>query len=278
MDRHLEEALAVAVHLARRAGDLQLERRAGLTLHGAKAHANDLVSDVDIASEKLIVDGLREVWPSDGLLGEEGVSEGGTSGRRWVIDPLDGTRNYVSGTGPWSVCIALQRGRTTEVAVVHDPVARETFTAVSGAGARLNGEPLSASSTLRLDEALVGVSFNPSPQTKSLVGPMLSTIMPSIGDIRRLPAALQLAYLAAGRFDAGLVVDTQLWDVAAGLLVAREAGVVLSGRGGMPTPAFTIGAAAGVRAEFSRLIESALAQVSDVGPAGGGGAQAGPPE
>src|SRR5215213_3641877 len=129
MSRDLEAARNLAVDLAVAAGQLQLERRDTVVAGGTKAHANDLVSEVDLASERLIVDGLTATWPGDGILAEEGSSAPGTTGWRWVIDPLDGTRNYLTGAGPWSVCVALQEGGTTRVAVVHEPVAGETFSA-----------------------------------------------------------------------------------------------------------------------------------------------------
>jgi myo-inositol-1(or 4)-monophosphatase len=226
VDRDLAAACDLATELAVAAGRLQVERR-GTVVIGTKAHANDLVSDVDLASEKLIVDGVTAAWPGDGILAEEGSDAPGTSGWRWVIDPLDGTRNYLTGAGPWSVCIALQEGATTRMAVVHDPVAGETYSAVSGSGAALGGTALEVTTTTRLDEAIVGLSFNPSPPTKRRMAELMTTLLPGIGDLRRVPAALDLAYVAAGRFDAALMVDTRLWDVAAGLLIATEAGAVV---------------------------------------------------
>ena len=254
----LTAELATAEALVVEAGRLQVRERATLTVHGSKAHANDLVSDVDIASERLIVDGLRAAFPGDGLLAEEGSRSAGTSGRRWVVDPLDGTRNYITGAGPWSVCIALQDADETVVAAVHDPAARETFTAVRGAGAAVNGEPVAASDCGLLAEAVVGFSFNPSPEAKRMMATVLLALLPAVGDIRRIPAALHLAYLAAGRFDAGLLVDTQLWDIAAGLLIAAEAGVVLGGPGGVPGPDLTMASARALWLEFSTAAEAAL--------------------
>jgi myo-inositol-1(or 4)-monophosphatase len=254
----LSAALAAAERLAQEAGRLQVRERATLTVHGWKAHANDLVSDVGLASERLIADGLRVRFPADGVLAEEGENSAGTSGRRWIVDPLDGTRNYVTGAGPWSVCIALQVGVDTVVAVVHDPAAGETFTAVRGAGAALNGEPIRASGCARLAEAIVGFSFNPSPQVKRDMARIMSALLPAVGDIRRVPAALHLAYLAAGRFDAGLLRHTKLWDIAAGLLVAAEAGVVLSGPDGSPTPELTLAAAPALWREFSAVAAEAI--------------------
>jgi myo-inositol-1(or 4)-monophosphatase len=240
--RDLSAAQARAVELAEAAGRLQVERRASVVVHGAKAHANDLVSDVDHASEALVVDGLRDAWPEDGVLAEEGHSAPAVHGWRWVVDPLDGTRNYLTASGPWSVCLALQFDEITQVAVVHDPAAGETFSAVRGAGATLDGEPIRVSTTTRLDEAIIGLSFNPSPQAKRRMATLLGTLLPQVGDIRRLPAALDLCYLAAGRLDGAICLDTRLWDIAAGLLIVEEAGATLGGPTGAPSPELALAA------------------------------------
>jgi myo-inositol-1(or 4)-monophosphatase len=249
---HAEHDLAV--RLAREAGALQVRERAGITAHAVKAHANDLVSHVDLASEALIVDGLRAAFPDDGVLGEEGCGVPGSSGRRWIVDPLDGTRNYLSGAGPWSVCIALQDGPGDDdlaLAVVHDPVVGETFSAISGEGAFLDGAPVTASDRADLDKALAGLSFDPSSTTKNLMAEVVGMLLPEVGDIRRLPAALDLAYLACGRLDCAVLAGTKLWDVAAGMLLAREAGVVLGGIDGRPSPALILAAAPGLWEQFS---------------------------
>jgi myo-inositol-1(or 4)-monophosphatase len=257
MDRDLLAARDLAATLAVRAGRLQLERRDTLRVGAPKAHANDVVSDVDIASERLIVDAIRATWADDAVQAEEGHGRAGTSGWTWVIDPLDGTRNYISRTGPWSVCIALYQGEQARVAVVHDPAANETFSAVDGAGALLNGEPIAASSGPPLAEALVGISFQPNPRTKERVGKVIRELLPVVGDIRRLPAALNLAYQAAGRLDGGLALDTNLWDIAAGALIAREAGVVLGGHGPAFSTELTIGAAPSLWPTLSERVRAA---------------------
>lgn len=252
--RGLRAAHDLVVSLAHEAGALQMRERSGVTVLATKAHRNDLVSEVDLASEALIVDGLRAAFPDDGILGEEGGGTSGTSGRRWIVDPLDGTRNYVSGAGPWSVCIALQDGRDDAdlaVAVVHDPALGETFSAVRGGGCLLNGTPVAASTCRRLDEALAGLSFDQSLATKQRMAPVVAALLPVVGDIRRIPAALHLAYLAAGRLDCGVLVGAKLWDVAAGLLLAREAGLVLGGDHGRPSPALIVGAVRALWADFS---------------------------
>ncbi|GAA2437238.1 inositol monophosphatase family protein [Actinomadura vinacea] len=249
------DALPTAVRLARQAGELQLARRDELVVHGTKAHVNDLVSDVDLASEDLLAAGLREAFPDDGVLGEEGTDLPGTSGRRWVLDPIDGTRNYITRSGSWSVCVALREpGEATALAVVHDPVLDETFTAVAGGGAHLNGSPIRASTTSALDRALLALTFNPSPETRDRVGRLLPHLLRAVGDLRRYPAALHLAYLASGRVDVGLLLDTKPWDVMAGHLIAAEAGVVLTGPGGTPTPELTLSSAPALWPQFGRRV------------------------
>jgi len=247
----------MAVELACAAGRLQLERRVTGLVHRVKAHANDLVSDVDVASEALIVEGIRARWPDDQLIAEEGASAPGTTEWTWVIDPLDGTRNYATGAGPWSVSIAVRQGETTRVAVVHDPAAAETFSAIAGGGATVGDKPLAASSCAQLSEAIVGLSFNPSLATKQRMAELISNLLPAVGDIRRIPAALNLSYLAAGRFDAGVLIDTQVWDIAAGLLIATEAGVCLVGPGSTPTSDLTVAAPPGLWAAIAALVAPA---------------------
>lgn len=256
MTRDLSAARDLAADLAIRAGRLQIERRDTLTMGAPKAHVNDVVSDVDIASERLIVDGIHAAWPDDTMQAEEGNGREGTSGWSWIIDPLDGTRNYVSRTGPWSVCIALYQGDRPRMAVVHDPAAGETFSAIDGDGAVLNGRPISASSGPPLAEALIGVSFQPNVTTKGRAGRLLRELLPLSGDIRRVPAALNLVYQASGRLDGGVALDTKLWDIAAGALIAREAGVTLGGHGADHTTELTIGAGPGLWAEFSAKVRA----------------------
>ncbi|WP_250002877.1 inositol monophosphatase family protein [Actinoplanes sp. M2I2] len=258
MDRDLQVARELAADLAVRAGRLQIERRDTLRVGAPKAHANDVVSDVDIASERLIVDAVHEHWPDDAMQAEEGHGRSGTSGWTWVVDPLDGTRNYISRTGPWSVCVALYQGDQARVAVVHEPVAGETFSAVDGGGAFLNGERITVSGGPPLGEALIGVSFQPGPATKERAGRVIRDLLPVAGDIRRLPAALNLVYQAAGRLDGGLALDTNLWDIAAGALVAREAGVVLGGHGPDFTTELTVGAAPALWSALAERVRGTL--------------------
>jgi myo-inositol-1(or 4)-monophosphatase len=259
MDRDLAAACELAVTLAERAGRLQVERRDSLRVRAPKDHANDVVSDVDVASERLIVNEIGTRWPDDAIQAEEGHGRAGTSGWTWIIDPLDGTRNYISRTGPWSVCIALCQGDVPRAAVVHDPATGETFSAVAGAGASRNGTPIAASAGPPLDQALVGASFQPSPETKARAGRLLRELLPAVGDIRRVPAALNLAYQADGRLDGGFALDTKPWDIAAGVLIAREAGVVLGGAAdGAPLTRLLVGATSPLWPEVSSRVRAAL--------------------
>ncbi|GAA4604592.1 myo-inositol-1(or 4)-monophosphatase [Actinoplanes octamycinicus] len=257
-DRDLSAARELVADLAVRAGRLQLERRDTLRVGAPKAHVNDVVSDVDIASERLIVDAVRSAFPADAVQAEEGHGHSGTSGWTWVIDPLDGTRNYISRTGPWSVCIALYHQEQARLAVVHDPAAGETFSAVDGGGALLGGEPITASAGPPLERALIGVSFQPNPATKERAAKVVRALLPVCGDIRRVPAALNLVYQAAGRLDGGVALDTNLWDIAAGALIAREAGVVLGGHGADFSTELTIGAAAPLWPTLADRVRAAL--------------------
>ncbi|WP_436533294.1 inositol monophosphatase family protein [Actinoplanes sp. HUAS TT8] len=254
MERDLLAARDLVAALTERAGRLQLERRDTLRVGAPKAHVNDVVSDVDIESERLIVDAIRAQWPDDAVQAEEGHGREGTSGWTWIVDPLDGTRNYISRTGPWSVCVALHHEDQPRLAVVHEPVAGETFSAIDGGGAFLNGVPLARPTGEPLNKALVGVSFQPNPKTKERAARVVRDLLPLVGDIRRVPAALNLVYQAAGRLDGGFALDTFLWDIAAGALIAREAGVVLGGHGPEFTTELTIGAAPQLWPDLSERI------------------------
>jgi len=229
--RDLAAVLDLVVSLARQAGRLQLDQRRLVTEIKTKAHANDLVSQVDFASEKLIVDAITAAYPDDSILGEEGSDIAGESGWQWVIDPLDGTLNYLTAAGPWSVSIALQHEQQTVLGVVHDPALGETFTATAGDGAKLNDRPIQVATTVALPESIIGFSFNPSLATRRRLGPLLADLLPNIGDIRRIPSALGLSYLAAGRFHGSFILNTKPWDIAASEMIAREAGAVGSSAG-----------------------------------------------
>lgn len=197
----------------------------------------DLVTEADLASQEAIRDVLLGQFPEHDFIGEEGAStERHDSTRyRWIVDPLDGTTNYVHGVPHYAVSIALERGGELLAGCVYDPVLEESFTAVQGEGAKLNGQPIRVSDVQQLREALVAASF---PHTVTPDLPVIRefvAVLPLCQALRRGgSAALNLAYLAAGRFDAYWATDLYAWDAAAGALLVREAGGVLTARDGGP--------------------------------------------
>jgi myo-inositol-1(or 4)-monophosphatase len=168
---------------------------------------------------------LNEERPDDGLVGEEGADEASTSGRRWVIDPLDGTTNYLYRFPAWAVSVALEDEGGGLVGVVHDPLAEETFRAERGAGAQLNGEPIRVNDLDRLDTALIGTGFGYDADVRAGQAEVLRGLLPKVRDIRRAgAAALDLCSVAAGRLDGYYERGIHRWDYAAGALIVREAG------------------------------------------------------
>uniref|UniRef100_A0AAU3GPM1 Inositol-1-monophosphatase n=1 Tax=Streptomyces sp. NBC_01401 TaxID=2903854 RepID=A0AAU3GPM1_9ACTN len=233
-DPLLSELLDLALEAARRAGALLRDGRpADLGVAATKSSPIDVVTEMDIRAEKLITGYLSEQRPADGFLGEEGASVEGTSGIRWVIDPLDGTVNYLYGLPTWSVSIAAERDGERVVGVVEAPMRRETFHAVLGGGAYGNGDALHCRPTAPLDQALVSTGFNYVTEVRTHQAAVAQQLIPRLRDIRRGgSAAVDLCDLAAGRLDGYYERGLHPWDVAAGDLIAREAGALTGGRPG----------------------------------------------
>jgi len=207
----------------------------------------DLVTEADFASQREIRSMVLDAFPEHGFVGEESIPEhahaagrlGGTAAEqpavRWVVDPLDGTSNYVHGFPAWCVSVALARGDEILVGTVHDPVRDECFTAQRGGGAFLNGRPIAVTRTTSLIDALVAVSFPPHVAADSPPVADFLAVLPHVHSVRRTGStALNLAWLACGRLDAFWVRKIACWDVAAGLLLLSEAGGSLSGFGNGP--------------------------------------------
>jgi myo-inositol-1(or 4)-monophosphatase len=191
----------------------------------AKSSATDLVSDADREAERTIRELLATERPDDGLLGEEGSHAQATSGRRWIVDPLDGTINFLYGFPAWAVSVALEDADGLAVGVVHSPIGRETFCAVRGEGARLGGSSLRVRDPRPLDQALVATGFSYEPDRRAQQAAVIRELLPQARDIRRAGAAsLDLAWLAAGRLDAYFERGLHSWDWAAGRLLVEEAG------------------------------------------------------
>ncbi|MFE2146982.1 inositol monophosphatase family protein [Streptomyces sp. NPDC059456] len=254
------ELLDVALDAARRAGELLRDGRpADLAVAATKSSPIDVVTEMDIAAEKLITDVLAERRPEDGLLGEEGADSPGTSGVRWVVDPLDGTVNYLYGLPSWSVSIAAEYGGEIVVGVVAAPMRRETYHAVLGGGAWLDGVRLACRAAAPLDQALVGTGFAYLQARKEQQAVVAQQVIPRVRDIRRGgSAALDLSDVAAGRLDAYYERGLNPWDLAAGELIAREAGALTGGRPGRPASGeLALAATPAVFASLQPLLDEA---------------------
>ncbi|WP_434597619.1 inositol monophosphatase family protein [Streptomyces sp. A5-4] len=257
-DPLLPELLALALEAARRAGALLRDGRpADLGVAATKSSPIDVVTEMDIAAEKLITGFLAEHRPDDGVLGEEGSATEGSSGIRWVIDPLDGTVNYLYGLPTWAVSIAAERDGETVVGVVEAPMRRETYRAVLGGGAFANDVPLRCRPAPPLDEALVSTGFNYVATVRTHQADVARRLIPRLRDIRRGgSAAIDLSDVAAGRLDGYYERGLSPWDFAAGDLIAREAGASTGGRPGQaPSGELTIAASPGVFEPLQALLE-----------------------
>jgi myo-inositol-1(or 4)-monophosphatase len=221
--------LELAVDAARQAGTLLLDGVDRVrTSVETKSTRTDMVTEMDRASERLLVDLLRSARPDDAVLGEEGTSSAGSTGVRWVVDPLDGTTNYLYGWPAWVVSVAAELDGEPVVGVVYDAVHDETFTAVHGEGARCNGSPLRVEGAADLATALVGTGFSYDAAQRAEQAALLARVLPAVRDIRRGgAAAMDLCWVALGRLDGFYERGLAPWDWAAGSLVASEAGAVV---------------------------------------------------
>jgi myo-inositol-1(or 4)-monophosphatase len=240
------ELLALAGDVARRAGALLLDgSRRRRRLVETKSSATDMVSEMDRASEDLIVGALLAARPTDGILGEEGSSRAGSSGLRWVVDPLDGTTNYLYGIPGWGVSIAAEAGDGVVAGVVFDPVHDELFAALRGGGALCNDEPIACSNQSELALALVATGFGYRPERRRAQAEVMAGLLADIRDIRRIgAAAVDLCSVACGRVDAFFERGLSWWDLAAGALIATEAGCVVTSLDGGPVTAGSVLASA----------------------------------
>lgn len=194
----------------------------------------DLVTEADVAAQKIINDMVLHAFPDHGILGEEQLDDSPerkmeTTGYRWIIDPLDGTTNYVHRVPHFAVSIALEKEGELLVGTIYNPMMDEMFSAERGKGATLNGEPIAISKVRQLADALGAVGLPPGVTEKDPDVRAFSHAVPLCQSLRRTgSAALNLAYIAAGRFDVGWSFSTHPWDIAAGVLLVREAGGVVT--------------------------------------------------
>jgi fructose-1,6-bisphosphatase/inositol monophosphatase family enzyme len=218
--------LELAERAARAAGEVLLSYY-GRPPEGveSKSSATDLVSDADREAERTIRELLETERPRDGLVAEEGSRAEAASGRRWVVDPLDGTINFLYGFPAWAVSVALEDADGALVGVVHSPIHGETFRAVRGEGAFLGDRELRVGPPRPLEQALVATGFSYEPDRRAVQAEAIGKLLPRARDIRRAgAAALDLAWVAAGRVDAFFERGLHHWDWAAGRLLVEEAG------------------------------------------------------
>jgi myo-inositol-1(or 4)-monophosphatase len=231
----LDATLALATDLAREAGALALSMRAGITVLVSQSSPVDVVTAADKAVEAFLVDALHLARPADGILGEVGAGTTGSSGFRWVIDPIDGTVNYLYGIPQWAVSLGVEDPSGAVVGVVFDPAKDELWQAVRGDGASLNSAPLQCSTVSSLDAALIGTGFGYDARRRAAQSRLLPTLLPVVRDIRRLGAgSLDLCSVAAGRLDGYFEQGLSPWDLCAGGLIAAEAGARVTGLHGRP--------------------------------------------
>lgn len=228
--------LDLAIAVASRAGRLALEgRQRGLGDVGTKSSSTDMVTDYDRAAERLIVDAIRRARADDAVVGEEGADQPGSSGISWLVDPIDGTTNFLYDLPGWAVSVAAADAAGTLVGVVNVPTLGEMYTAVRGRGARRNGRPIRCSAKSDLATALIATGFSYDPSTRVRQAEAVSRLLGRIRDVRRFgAAAVDLCFVADGRIDGYFEAGLNPWDLAAGTLIAREAGARTVDLGGTP--------------------------------------------
>lgn len=268
----MTELLSIAEQTARKAADLAFQRRSeGVEVAATKSSITDIVTAADQEVERLVLDLLQELRPNDGILGEEGASVEGTSGITWVVDPIDGTVNYLYGVGPYAVSIAAVEGETeldrlkapewtALAAAVVGPTTGEAFTAAAGQGASVNGAALRASEADSLGSSLVATGFGYGRERRMRQGSAVAALLPEVRDIRRIgSAALDIASVGAGRIDAYYEKGPKAWDLAAGLLIASEAGCATSVEE-VDGELFATVAAPGIAYEFAQIMDRIAAR------------------
>ncbi|QSI48738.1 inositol monophosphatase family protein [Thermobispora bispora] len=251
------ELLRLAVSIAAEAGEMLLaERPARPKVLATKSSPTDVVTELDQAAEKLIRTRIREARPYDSILGEEGGDTPGEGGVRWVVDPIDGTVNFLYGLPDWAVSIAVEVDGTVVAGAVHNVPRGEMFTATLGGGAWLGDERLHCSTGVPLGQALVATGFGYAAERRRVQAEVLAKVLPHVRDIRRGGScAIDLCSVAAGRVDAYYERGTNYWDFAAAALIASEAGARVGGMHGRPPgPAMVLCAEPGLFAELHALL------------------------
>jgi len=254
--------LTVCEEAVRSAGKLLVERMGRVQVR-EKGPA-DLVTEADLASQEIVRRTVLGAFPHHSLLGEEGPHDGGRTEYRWVVDPLDGTTNYVHGIPFFAVSLALERNGELLVGAVYNPISEECFTAIAGSGAYLNGKRLRVSGITELDRSVAAAGLPAQVNRQSPDMRVFVDAAQHCQSVRRTgSAALNLAYVAAGRMDVFWSFSTKIWDIAAAALMVREAGGTVTAPDGGPFDLerahFLATASPQLHGNFVRLIGRALA-------------------
>lgn len=257
--RLAEELLHICLEIAHVGGDRALAGRlAGLQHVETKTTNTDMVTEFDKATEKFIVDEIRARRPDDSIVGEEGGEHRGSSEYTWCIDPIDGTTNFLYALPGWSVSIGISDKIGSLVGVVYIPALGETFTAIRGQGATLNGNKIGCNDTKTIAQALVCTGFSYSPEQRSAQSARVAKLIHRIRDIRRFGAAsIDICFVACGRLDAYFEENLHRWDIAAAELIAIESGARTGDfRGGASSPKEILISCPEIFDDLSRLIAS----------------------
>lgn len=232
---------------------------------GTKSSPVDVVTEADRETEALIRSLLADARPDDGFFGEESGARVGSSGLTWIVDPIDGTVNYLYGIPHYAVSIAVVEGEPDPLTwsalagAVLNPASGELFTATLGGGARLGDAPIHVAGQVELSQALVGTGFAYDSLVRAEQGDVVARLLSSVRDIRRMgTASLDLCFVASARYDAYFERTLSPWDHAAGALIAREAGATVTGRdGAAPSSSLILAANPSIAAELERAIRQA---------------------
>jgi myo-inositol-1(or 4)-monophosphatase len=228
------ELLALASRLAKAAGDVLRSRPVDLGVT-TKSSPTDVVTVMDRAAERVILDALTAARPGDAVVSEESAARDGTTGVTWFIDPLDGTVNYLYGIQHYAVSIAAEVDGELAIGIVLDVERNVEYAATRGGGATRDGAPMSCSTQTEVAQSLVATGFGYETERRVIQARSMATILPAVRDIRRFgSAALDLCAVASGQVDAFFEAGMFSWDWAAGALIAREAGARVDGLGGRP--------------------------------------------
>jgi len=257
--------LALACEVSREAGEMLASRTGRPSVVGTKSSPTDIVTELDRAAERLIRDRIAAHRPGDAVLGEEGGLTGGGAAVRWIVDPLDGTVNYLYGLPDWAVSVAAEVDGEIMAGAVCVPRRDAIFSGVLGGGswrasltsrAQAGRVRLTCNPGVPLGQALIATGFGYAPGRRKVQGQVLSAVLPRVRDIRRNGAcAVDLCSLAAGNVDGYYERGVQYWDIAAGSLIAREAGAVVGGLGGRPAgPSMTVAAGRALFPELRDLL------------------------